>query len=70
MKDRTILAKKKMPHDSFMYWVLAKVEWGVHPWVIWRYNQQVDGYSSGTYFENIGEALEVFKDKGGYSVHR
>lgn len=52
------------PGDAHLEVVLAKVEFGAHPWVTWMFNKEDGGYFWGHYFETQEEAVKDYNERG------
>ena len=64
---REILKRKPYsdhPDDHYLEIVLAKIDWGLHPFVTWGLNHESGGYFLGHYFETLEEAEEDFEKSG------
>jgi hypothetical protein len=62
--DAEILKRKSYsdhPADDYLEIVLAKIGWGVHPYVTWGFNHESGGYFLGHYFETLEEAEKDFE---------
>ncbi len=65
----SLLAQKllnpEIDTDSYLSVVLFHIEDGEHGnFVVWTYNAECDGYSSGHYTHNVKEAFQVFSQRG------
>jgi len=59
MCEKQVLMRCKYTYDGFLWKVLAVYE---NKFVVWDYNSQTDGFSSGSYHLMLGDALIKYID--------